>query len=96
LCRWEDEDPGEEIADLRDAGYQRSHPDQAAIGSFGLVSFGLLDALRRRSAYSLERNARGAMHGPHVAVPSVPGPSRAMMESKIIPGALKAFLDRPA
>lgn len=31
LCRWEDEDPGEEIADLGDARNERSHPNQAAI-----------------------------------------------------------------
>lgn len=54
---------GEEIADLWDARDEGSHPDQAAIGSFGLVSFGLLHALRRRSADSLERNARAACTG---------------------------------
>ena len=63
LLRWrEDEDPGEEIADFRDAGDHRRHADQAAIGLFGLVSFGLLPARRRRSADSLARNARAAMH----------------------------------
>ena len=61
-CRWADQDPCQEIADLGNARDQGCHTDQAEIGVFGLVSFGLLHALRRRSADSLERKARAAMH----------------------------------
>ena len=56
------DEASQEIADLRDGGDQGEHPRQAAIDWRGLVSFGLLQAARRRSAESPARKAKAAMH----------------------------------
>ena len=57
-----DKKASQEIADFGHARHEGGHADQAAIGLGGLLSFGLPQALRRRSADSLERKARAAMH----------------------------------
>jgi hypothetical protein len=52
----------EQVSDLRDGWQECGHSRQAAIMDGGLVSFGLLQVERRRSAASLARKAPAAMH----------------------------------
>ncbi|MCW6511168.1 hypothetical protein [Lichenifustis flavocetrariae] len=58
-----DQQVGKEGADFRQDGHEPRHEGQAAILEFGLVSFGLFQATRLRSAVSFARNAAAAMSG---------------------------------
>ena len=62
VARRPEQEPGEQIADFWNCGNERADDHQAAIAWLGLVSFGLLDAARRKSAFNLARKAPAAMH----------------------------------
>jgi len=61
-ARRPEQEPREQIADFRNSGDERADDPQAAIAGAGLVSFGLLQAARRKSALNLARNAPAARH----------------------------------
>jgi hypothetical protein len=60
--RRSEQEPREQIADFWNSGNERTDRCQAAIAWRGLVSFGLLDAVQRESAFNLARKAPAAMH----------------------------------
>ena len=55
------EKSGDECSDFGDGGNEVDFTPQAAIDVFGLVSFGLPEAARRKSAPSLARKAAATM-----------------------------------
>lgn len=57
-----EQEPREQIAYFRNSGDERTDHRQAAIACVGLVSFGLLHAVRRKSALNLARKAPAARH----------------------------------